>query len=242
MDVGEQEKIAHVVVVVDVEACEEFFGVEGGLFGGFVLVGKKEAFGESRQGFGELWVALFGEAFFVDIGSVLVGRESAFVAALREVKVADLIVACGEARVFFAVVFLDELMGAKDHAFGRFPSFEIGVGHAHVAEKIEEEGVAFGDDAIDASEGVFLELKGFVVLLFLHVDVGEVVFDGGDEGVIGALGLGGEVDGALVKVDGAFGLVVFAVGSTEGVEDVSALGVRGIEVAVGGFVGAQEHL
>ena len=71
-------------------------------------------------------------------------------------------------------------MGVKAHAFLRFPSFEIGARYSNVEEKIEEEGVAFGDDAIDASEGVFLELKGFVVLLVLHVDVGEGVFDGGD--------------------------------------------------------------
>lgn len=46
VDVSEQEKIAYAVVVVDIEACEEFFSVESGEFGGFVLVGKEEAFGE----------------------------------------------------------------------------------------------------------------------------------------------------------------------------------------------------
>lgn len=187
-------------------------------------------------------MALCFEAFLVDGDGLLVGGECAFVLALGIVKGADLAEAAGESGMFFFVVFLDEFVCAKDLAFGLFPLFEIGVGHAHVSEQEEEEGVAFGDDLFDASECALLEPKCAVVLLILCVEVGEVVFDGGDEGVIGALGLDGELDGALVELDSEVGLVVFSVGSAECVEDMAALGVCGVEVAVSGFVGAQKHL
>ncbi len=47
VDVREEIEIACAVVVLDAKAGEDGFGLEGGLEGGFVLLGEEEAFGSA---------------------------------------------------------------------------------------------------------------------------------------------------------------------------------------------------